>query len=225
MRWLSLAILGLGGVALLVSLGLWQLHRLEWKTSLLADIEARISAPPVGLPADPDPESHRYLPVEVTGRTTGEELHFLISTRATGAGYRVVAPFETDGRRIMVDLGVIPTEGKDAVRPARQMTVMGNLHWPREIDGFTPEPERARNIWFARDVPEMARALGTEPVLVVAREVHTPLPGVMPLPVSPEGIPNDHLQYAVTWFSIAALWAGMTLLLGWRMAGRMERRA
>ncbi len=225
MRWISLAVLGLGGVALLLALGTWQLRRLEWKSALLADIEARISAPPVDLPAAPEPEADRYLPVTVTGRTTGAELHVLVSTAQTGAGYRVIAPFDTAGRRIMVDLGVIPTPQKDAVRPARHLTVTGNLHWPREVDRFTPAPERDRNIWFARDVPEMARALGTEPVLVVARQVETPLPGVVALPVTATGIPNDHLQYAITWFSIAALWAGMTLLLGWRMAGRTDRRA
>ncbi len=225
MRWLSLAVLGLGGVAILLALGTWQLRRLDWKTALLADIEARIAAPASDLPADPDPVADRYRPVRITGRTTGEELHVLVSTRRTGAGYRVIAPFEAGGRRILVDLGIVPTEDKDAPRPARQMTVTGNLHWPREIDRFTPAPERERNIWFARDVPEMAATLGTQPVLLVARAVETPMPGVMPLPVSAEGIPNNHLQYAITWFSIAALWAGMTALLGWRMARRTDRRA
>jgi surfeit locus 1 family protein len=223
-RWLALAILGLGGVAILVSLGLWQLRRLEWKTALLADIEARIAAAPAELPADPDPEADRYLPVEVTGRTTGREIHVLVSTAQTGAGYRVVAPLETGGRRILVDLGILPTEAKDAPRPGRQVTVAGNLHWPVEVDRFTPGPDREDNIWFARDVPAMAEALGTEPLLVVARTVETPFPGIVTRPVSTAGIPNGHLNYAVTWFSIAVLWAGMTLLLGWRMAGPVERR-
>ncbi len=224
MRWVSLAILGLGGVALLLTLGLWQLRRLEWKSALLADIEARIAAQPVALPAAPDPVADRYLPVAVTGRSTGRELHVLVSTAQIGPAYRVIVPFETGGRRILVDLGAIATADKDAPRPPRQMTVIGNLHWPDEIDGFTPEPDRTGNIWFARDVPEMAAALDTEPLLVVARRVETPIPGVIPLPISTEGIPNDHLQYAITWISIAVLWAGMTLLLAWRMAGRTKRR-
>ncbi|SFH15499.1 surfeit locus 1 family protein [Palleronia marisminoris] len=225
MRWIGLAFIGLGGLAVLLALGFWQVSRLDQKMTLLNEIETGISAPPVDLPTDPQPEADRYLPVEATGRTTGAELHVLVSTRQTGAGYRIIAPFETGTRRVMVDLGVVPTAEKDPMRPAQKLTVAGNLHWPRETDRFTPEPERDRNIWFARDVDAMADALGTEPLLIVARELDPGLPDVMPLPVSIDNIPNDHLQYAITWFSIAALWAGMTVLLGWRMAGRTGRKA
>ena len=56
----------------------------------------------------------------------------------------------------------------------------------------------------------MAEALDTEPLLVVAREVTPADPGVTPLPVSTAGIPNDHLQYALTWFSLAVIWVAMT---------------
>ncbi|HCT33990.1 MAG TPA: SURF1 family protein, partial [Sulfitobacter sp.] len=90
-------------------------------------------------------------------------------------------------------------------------TVTGNLQWPRETDSFTPEADLKGNIWFARDVPDMAQTLGTEPVLLVARS-STPQPaGISPLPVDTARIPNDHLQYAITWFSLAAIWLGMSL--------------
>jgi len=222
MRWIGLAVIGLGGLALLLALGAWQVQRLTWKTALLEEIRAGIAADPVPLPAAPDPQTDRYLPVRATGRTTGAELHVLTSSAETGPGYRVVAPFETGGRRILIDLGIIRTADKAPFRGALGLTVLGNLDWPRETDGFTPEPERDRNIWFARDVALMSDALGTEPVLIVARNLSPPVPGVTPLPVSPQGIPNDHLGYAITWFSLAALWAGMTGFLGWRMATRTD---
>ena len=225
MRWIGLAFIGLGGVAVLLALGFWQVRRLEWKSGILNEIETRVAAAPVDLPADPDPDADQYLPVEIDGRTTGDELHVLVSTAQTGAGYRLIAPFETGTRRIMVDLGVIPTTEKEPMRPGQRLAVLGNLHWPQEIDRFTPEPERDRNIWFAREVEAMSDALGTEPLLVVARSTTPEVPGVTPLPVSTTNIPNDHLQYAITWFSIAALWAGMTVLLGWRMAGGIRRKA
>ena len=225
MRWIGLAVIGLGGIAVLLALGFWQVSRLDEKMALLNEIDTRVAAAPVVLPAEPQSEADRYLPVEITGRTTGDELHVLVSTRQTGPGYRIIAPFETGTRRIMVDLGVIPTAEKEPMRPAQKLTVAGNLHWPREIDRFTPEPEVDRNIWFARDVDAMAEALGTEPLLIVARQLDPALPDVTPLPVSTDNIPNDHLQYAITWFSIAGLWAGMTVLLGSRMAGRTGRKA
>jgi surfeit locus 1 family protein len=63
----------------------------------------------------------------------------------------------------------------------------------------------------------MAGALGTEPVLIVARAVAPPDPQVTPRPVDGAGIPNDHLGYAVTWFLLAVVWLGMTGLLAWRI--------
>lgn len=210
---------GLGGTLILLALGVWQLQRLEWKEGVLAEIEARIAAPPVPLPAAPDPARDRFLPVALRGAFTGEELHVLASRKRRGPGYRIVGAFRTeDGRRVMVDRGFVPTEAKDSPRPPGPAEVTGNLHWPDEVDGFTPAPDIAAGIWFARDVPAMAAALGTEPVLVVARAPTGD--GVEPEPVGTAGIPNDHLQYALTWFALAAVWAGMTAFLLWRIRRR-----
>ncbi|WOI55677.1 SURF1 family protein [Palleronia sp. LCG004] len=219
MRKIAFAIFALLGLALLLWLGIWQVQRLAWKTGILDRIEARISAAPIALPASPTEEADEYLPVAVTGRLGGDEIHVLISTPQFGASYRVISALETaEGRRVLVDLGAIPVGEKDETRPSGEVAIVGNLLWPDETDGFTPEPDLSRNIWFARDLPAMAGALGTEEILVVARE--TSLPGPQPLPIDGAEIPNDHLQYAITWFSMAAIWAGMTLLLLWRMARR-----
>ncbi|WP_208347980.1 SURF1 family protein [Pseudaestuariivita rosea] len=209
---------GISGTAVLLWLGFWQLQRLEWKQEILAEIDARIGGTAVVLPQNPDPETDRFLPVTVTGRTTADELHVLVSTKSQGAGYRIISAFETDdGRQIMVDRGFVVDEEKLTERPTATMTVQGNLHWPDEVDLFTPEPDMESNIWFARDVPVMADALGTEPVLVIARTTSATTPAVTPLPVDSAGIPNDHFEYAVTWFLLAAVWVGMTGVLLWRI--------
>jgi surfeit locus 1 family protein len=88
-----------------------------------------------------------------------------------------------------------------------QVKVTGNLNWPDDVDRFTPAPDG--DVWYARDVAAMAEKLGTEPVLVVARSDTGQ--GVEALPVTTSGIPNNHRNYAITWFSLAAIWAGMTL--------------
>jgi surfeit locus 1 family protein len=116
----------------------------------------------------------------------------------------------------MVDLGFVPEAAKDADRMAAAVTVTGNLHWPDETDGWTPAPDATRGIWFARDVPAMAAALDSEQVLIVAREVTGADLGVTPWPIDTAAIPNDHRQYAITWFSLAAVWATMAGLLAWR---------
>jgi surfeit locus 1 family protein len=209
-------VFGIGGVAILMSLGIWQVQRLAWKEAVLADIEARIVAPAEALPDAPDPVAHRYMPVEVAGEFGADYVRVLVSQRGQGAQYRVISALDTGDRRILVDRGVMPTEGgpPEQVGP---VTITGNLHWPSEVDGFTPDADLARNIWYARDVDALAAHLGTAPILVIARELSVSDAPLTPLPVDTSGIPNDHLNYAITWFSLAALWMGMTLYLLWRI--------
>lgn len=204
-------LLGLVGAGILIALGVWQMQRLEWKQGILAEIDAQISGPAIALPAEPDPALHRYAPVELTGTVGEPEVHVLVSTKQDGAGYRVITPFVVGDRRILLDQGFIPLEAKDTPRAGGEVTVRGNIHWPQEIDSYTPDNDLGANIWFSRDVPTLADALETEPLLIIAA---TPVdPSVTPLPVDSSAIPNDHLNYAITWFSLAVVWLGMTAFL------------
>ncbi len=209
-------VLGIVGAAILCWLGMWQLQRLDWKEGKLAEIEARLAAEEVGLPASPVYENDNYRGVEVGGQLVGPELHVLTSLKATGPGFRVIQKLELlDSRHILVDLGYVPEIDKDKARPGGAVFVQGNLIWPDETDGFTPEPNLDRNIWFARDVDKMSEALGTEPLMVSARS-YVPEFDTTPMPVT-VNIPNDHLQYAITWFSLMVVWILMTLYLLWRI--------
>jgi len=210
-------LLGVVGIAILVSLGIWQLQRLDWKTAILAEIDARIAAEPVALPDQPDPEQDKYLPVTTVGQFKGPALHVLGSTAAEGAGYRIIQGFETGGRMVMVDRGFVDILNKDASLPIGPMTLVGNLHWPEETDSYTPQPDLTKNIWFARDVATMSQALATQPIMIVARDASETSPILTQMPVTSSGIPNDHLSYAITWFSLALVWLGMTLFLMWRI--------
>lgn len=210
-RLFFLLVFGLGGVAILVGLGTWQVQRLAWKEGLIAELEARLSADPVPLPAAPTEAGDEYMRVEVSGRYLPRELHVLTSVRPDGPGFRIIAPFETDtGRRILVDRGFVPQTDKEASRDRPETTVTGSLLWPQETDGFTPEPDREGNYWFARDLPLMAEALDTDPLLIVAESNPGLWPKAQPLTVN---LPNDHLGYAITWYGLAIGWAVMTVFL------------
>ncbi len=207
-------VLGLAGVAVLVALGVWQMQRLAWKEDVLAGIDARLMAPPADLPATPNEARDEYTAVQFGGAVAGDELHVLVSGTSAGTGYLAIAAFETEtGRRVLLDLGLLPLEAKDAARETDQTTVLGNLIWPDDVNSSTPEPDLAANIWFGRDVVAMAEALDTEPLMVVAREMSTPDARTTLLPVDTSGIKNDHLEYAITWFSLALVWAAMTAYL------------
>jgi surfeit locus 1 family protein len=216
-------ILGLGGIAVLLALGFWQLRRLEWKEEILANITARIGDTPVDIATigAPDKATQRYMPVALSGKTTGQEILVLSGMQYQGAGYEVIAAFETtSGRRILLDRGFIPEALRGAARPPAALTITGNLDWPLEADSYTPPPDAKTGLWFARDVDLMAKSLGTDPLLVVINAAKGDVQSIFPVPVGTASIKNDHLQYAVTWFSLAMVWAGMTAYLLWRIRRR-----
>lgn len=210
---------GLIGAVLLVSLGVWQLERLALKAAKLSAIEAMLVADAVPLPAVVDVVHDRYRGVTLSGRFTGEVVYKLDSLTDAGPGRRVIAVLETaEGRRVLVDRGIW-LQGTDATpEVAHAAAVVGNLDWPQETDGYTPEPDPKTRMWFSRDVPAMAQALKAEATLIVARGPTGD--GITPMPVDTSAIPNNHWQYAVTWFLLAAAWLGMTVYLLWRIRQR-----
>ena len=96
------------------------------------------------------------------------------------------------------------------------MQITGTLLWPDDVNSNTPDPDLGKNIWFARDIPAMADALQTAPLLVVATTTTPADPRLTPLPVTTANIKNDHLEYAITWFLLALVWAIMSLYLIFR---------
>lgn len=207
---------GLGGIAILLALGIWQMQRLAWKENILSQIETRMKADPVALPATPNADTHNRLRVKLTGELEPNELHILTSIKGEGPGFRVIAPLRLpDGSRIMLDRGFIPESAKSSPRKLGKITITGALLWPNETDGYTPEPNIERNIWFARETETMAQALNTRPLLLVT-ETSDPPSAARPLPIT-LNIPNNHLEYAITWFSLSIVWFGMTCFLLWRI--------
>lgn len=218
-RMIAPLLFGLVGVAILLALGVWQLQRLDWKRGVIAEIDARLAAAPVPVPPHPDPIADRYIRVRAEGVLRPGEVH--VYTGLDGSiGYRIIAPLAlADGRTILLDRGFVPLAAKDTPRPLGPLAVTGTLVWPQ--DG-NPDPDRARNIWLGRDVPLLAEALGTDPVLLVAAQ-STGAPPDTPLPIPVTiAIPNDHLQYAITWFGLAVVWSVMTGYLLWRIKRRID---
>lgn len=215
-RMIGPSLVGVFGVLILITLGIWQVQRMGWKEAKLAQITAMLVDAPVALPAQVTPEADRYRGVVLKGAYTGEVAFKLDSLQGQGPGKRVIAVFATpEGRRVLVDRGIWLEGTQAAPTRAHGATVVGNLDWPQEADSYTPPPDPKSGLWFARDVPAMAKALGAEPTLIVARDPTGD--GIVAMPLDTSAIANNHWQYVVTWFSLAAVWFVMTGFLLWRI--------
>lgn len=219
------ALFGLLGTGILVSLGLWQLDRAEQKAALIAEMETRIFDAPIALPGVPEVVAHRYLPVRAEGRFLPEHVFVLSAQRAQGPGFHVVQAFQTeDGRRILVERGFLPESARAqlSLDVGTEAQLIGNLHWPRDINRHTPDYDATRNLAFGRDVDELANLLDTEPLLMVLRAALPEAAQITPVPVHDVSIPDPHLGYAVQWFLMAMAWAGMTVFFLWRIRARRD---
>jgi surfeit locus 1 family protein len=228
--------LALPALALLVGLGTWQMQRKAWKEDLIAQIAARIHQPPVAfaeLEKRP-PASLEYARARVRGtfRHEGEQLLWEPDPRQ-GPGYHVYTPLRLDdGRYILVNRGyVTETRKAPATRPEGQITgtveVVGLLRAPIARAMFSPDHDLRTGVWYWRDLDGMTRAaLGTDAGKAVRYAIDaeaTPAnPGGWPQGgVTRLTLPNRHLEYALTWYGLAATLIGVlaVFLIGrWRAA-------
>ena len=206
--------------AILCGLGVWQLERLQWKLDLIARVNSHMTAPPVplGRLLVMGPNESQYRRVTLQGRFDHAKEAYVFTTDAGGAPvYHVLTPFRTDdGRVLMVDRGAVPVERRGpATRAAGNVqgetSVTGVWREPDPPGFFTPPPELARRIWYARDIRAIAATdhlTLTAPVVIEADA--TPNPGGLPRGgQTVVSFRNEHLSYAVTWFGLALMLLGV----------------
>lgn len=197
----------------LLGLGTWQLERRAWKLDLLAARTTALAAAPVALPETiPDPDALDYRRVWVEGEFRHDrEMHLIGRFYRDKPGYQIVTPLIlADGSAVLVNRGFVPLDKVDpASRPAGQVTgpvrVEGAVRLSVRPGWLTPDNQPDKNVWFAPDLAQMAAAAGlarVRPVFVEAGP--EPNPGGLPIGGQTQiDLPNDHLQYAITWYSLA----------------------
>jgi surfeit locus 1 family protein len=230
------AIAAFAAFAVLIGLGTWQVKRLAWKEALIANLQHRLSAPPVALPPRPDwsrfdPANDEFRRVQFTAAfQPGQEAYVYTSGSSlrpdvSGPGYWVFAPAVIDGGIIIVNRGFVPQDRRDSqTRAAGEVTgavnIVGALRWPDAPSLFTPAAEPANSTWYARDHRAMAAAKGWNRVGEVAPfyvEQEAPLPpgGLPKAGRLKPSLPNNHLQYAITWYGLALMLVGVFTAFAW----------
>jgi surfeit locus 1 family protein len=237
---LDATLMTLAGLVILIGLGVWQLDRKVWKENLITTLNTRLGRAPEDLPPRAswaqlreDKEEFRRVvfPAEFLD---GEEA--LVYTAGSplrpdvkGPGYWVFAPARlAGGSIILVNRGFVPADRKDPGTrsegaPHGTVDIVGVLRWPETRNSFTPADDPKNNVWFLRDSNSIAKFKTwlTAAPFYIDQEGPVP-PGALPKPGKLEvRLPDNHLQYAITWFGLALALAGVFIV--WLARRLVER--
>jgi surfeit locus 1 family protein len=230
-------------VAVLASLGTWQLHRLAWKTELIATATERTRAAPIAAPhlaeaRGASPEALDWTPVRLDGRFLADAdfpVHAILGEprgRYGGPGAWMMTPFRRDdGSIVWINRGFVPRQGRDfapfAPPPGEALALSGILRRPEPRGSHTPADDPSHRLWFVRDPAVLSAAAGLEvartaPYTVDASVDLTPPEGLPQAGETRLTYPNDHLGYAVTWYGLAVACVAVFAVFA---RGRLKRAA
>ena len=227
----SLATAGL----LFAALGVWQVERRSEKLGLIAAVEQRLRAPPAAAPG-PAQWPHvsaaaaAYRPVGVSGVFLHDRETLVQAATARGAGYWVMTPLRTGaGWIVLVNRGFVPPEAREraarrAGEPAGPVAVAGLLRISEPGGGFLHANDPAQDRWYSRDVTAIGRARGLGGPLApyfIDAGAGGGGPGQPVGGMTVVSFPNNHLEYALTWFALMGL-CGVGVVRVWRGRGQQE---
>lgn len=220
------------GLAILVTLGVWQVKRLAWKEALLEQLAANASAQPVDLAtiesraaAGQDVE---FMRVSFKAAFKHDAWKKMIATYQGGQGWTIIAPaVTTDGYAVMIDRGRLPGQRLEHFdQPEGELQMTGVI---RRHDGgqgmFDPVNDPKANLWYWWDVKGMLAASNMPDGLKPFPYVVQLLPGTVnvefPEPEEPKAnLANNHLGYAITWFGLALTLVGVSGFYMWDLKRR-----
>ena len=216
----ALAVLAVIVFAGFCALGTWQVMRLQWKLDLIERVEQRVHAPATDAPgparwASVTQQTDEYRHVRLAG-TYLPILNTLVqATTELGSGFWLITPLrQADGTIVLVNRGFVKDrKGIAASTPAGQVSIDGLLRISEPHGGFLRENDAARQLWYSRDVAAIAQSnmlTNVAPYFVDAAK------GLETAPDAPVGgltvisFHNSHLVYALTWYALALMVAGIS---------------
>lgn len=202
---------------ILLGLGTWQVQRLYWKEEQIAIRQERSQPPGIELPDRfPDPGELEFTRVRMTGAFLHDQEFYLGARTESGrVGIAVVTPFTlSDGRTILINRGWVPEDRRDpATRAEGQLQGEITIEALLRTDGWKgvefakPPNDPEKRFYFWLDLPVMADDVD-RPIItqVYADAVASDVPGGLPIGGQTRiQLTNDHLEYAITWYSFAVI--------------------
>ena len=185
----------------LLSLGFWQIYRLNWKLELIEQIENSLKNDPVELS---NIEKKNYLRIKTSGNIDFDKQIYLYNLNDAGKpGFEVINPIKIGDENYLVNRGWIPFEKKDLpeINLVDQNQIVGTLMLQTKPSTFKPENDIEKNYWFTLNREDILKFTGrnfSDYVIYLNGEYKIPKPRVITAKIS-----NNHKKYAITWFSMA----------------------
>ncbi len=184
-----------------IALGTWQVIRLNWKNSLILEIENSLKNPPVQLSQS---NQQNYLKIKTSGRVDFEKQIYLYNLNDSGTpGFEVLNPILIDGENYLLNRGWIPFEKKDTpeINILDQNNIEGTLKTQGRKNIFKPDNDIKENYWFSLNREDISKFTGKEfskYIIYLDGNYQFPRPKKITANIS-----NNHKKYAMTWFSLA----------------------
>ena len=185
----------------LLSLGFWQIYRLNWKLELIEQIENSLKNDPVELS---NIEKKNYLRIKTSGDIDFDKQIYLYNLNDAGKpGFEVINPIKIGNENYLVNRGWITFEKKDLpeINLVDQNQIVGTLMLQTKPSSFKPENDIEKNYWFTLDREDILKFTGrnfSEYVIYLNGDYKIPKPRLITAKIS-----NNHKKYAITWFSMA----------------------
>ena len=185
----------------LLSLGFWQIYRLNWKLELIEQIENALKNDPVELTSI---EKKNYLRIKTSGEIDFDKQIYLYNLNENGKpGFEVINPIKIGDENYLINRGWIPFEKKDLpeINLVDQNQIVGTLMLQTKASSFKPENDIQNNYWFTLNREDISKFTGrnfSEYVIYLNGDYKIPKPRVITAKIS-----NNHKKYAITWFSMA----------------------
>lgn len=201
-------------VLILLSLSVWQINRYFWKVELLDTLATQLAAEPTEMPSgDLNADEWNYRRVFMNGTFDySKEAHLFAHAEKGRKGFHIISPFTRSdtGEVILVNRGFVPERLKEAEKRAQgniegEVRISGVVRQPWEkAYSFLPESNAKTNVWLYGELKEMAAHMQVDAAPVFVELDDMKLPGIFPLGGQTRiSVPNNHIQYAITWFSLA----------------------
>ncbi len=188
-------------ILILLSLGFWQLYRLNWKLSLISEIENSLKNDPVELSKT---NKKNYLMIKASGEIDfGKQIYLYNLNESGKPGFEVINPIVIDNQNYLINRGWIKFDQKNnpEINSFNQQNIVGTLKLQSKASLFKPENDLKKNYWFTLNRDDIFTFTGkrfSNYIIYLNGDYDNPKPKVITANIS-----NNHKKYAITWFSMA----------------------